>query len=193
MLRPQTDHAFLKAFGRDVKLWQPSTDEPARLSQALQRIQQLGYATNLYDALFAAGLRQFPLPETPDSAQRVVVLFSDGEDTGSLHSVTDVITLAQPNEIQIYAVSVHARRKFSPGDAVLQRLTSETGGRFFVAGADTDFPTIIAEMGQQMWTQYCVSFRPEHETPGFHALRLEVTGPQKLHVRARPGYYFETP
>ena len=71
-------------------------------------------------------------------------MFSDGEDTGSLHSMTDVITLAQRNEIQIYAFSVHARRKFSPGDAVLQRLASETGGQFFVAGADKHFPTIFA-------------------------------------------------
>jgi VWFA-related protein len=193
VLRPETDRAFLMAFGLDVRLWQSSTGEPAELSQALQRIQQLGYATNLYDGLFAACFRQFPLPETSELAQRVVVLFSDGEDTGSLHSMTDVITLAQRNEIQIYAVSVHARRKFSPGDAVLQRLAGETGGQFFVAGADKDFPAIFAEMEQQMRTQYYVSFRPEHETPGFHALRLEMTGSQKLHVRARQGYYFEAP
>jgi VWFA-related protein len=193
VLRPETDRAFLMAFGRDVRLWQPSTAEPTKLSQALQGIQQLGYATNLYDGLFAACFRQFPLAETPGLAQRVVVLFSDGEDTGSLHSMTDVITLAQRNEIQIYAISVHARQKLSPGDAVLQRLAGETGGQFFVAGADQEFPAIFAEMEQQMRTQYYVSFRPEHETPGFHALRLEMTGPQKLHVRARQGYYFEAP
>ena len=48
-------------------------------------------------------------------------------------------------------------------------------------------------MEQQMRTQYAVSFQPEQETPGFHALRLELTGSQKVHVRSRQGYYFDAP
>ena len=48
------------AFARDVKLWQPPTGDPRALSGAVERIQQLGYATNLYDGLFSACLDQFP-------------------------------------------------------------------------------------------------------------------------------------
>jgi len=193
VLRPQTDRAFLMAFGRDVKLWQSSTGDRTELSQALQRIQQLGYATNLYDGLFGACFGQFPELADHELAQRIIVVFSDGEDTGSLHDMPDVIALAQRREIQIYAVSVHATRRLSHGDDVLQRLADETGGRFYLASTDSDFPAIFAEMEQQMRTQYYVSFRPQKETPGFHELRLELTGPQKLHVRARQGYYFDAP
>ena len=126
-------------------------------------------------------------------AQRVIVLFSDGEDTGSLHGVQAVIALAQRNEIQIFALSAHARRKFAPGDEVLRRLADETGGRFYVAATDKEVPAIFAEMEQQMRTQYSVSFQPEQLMPGFHALRLEVTTPQNMRVRARQGYYFDAP
>ena len=52
---------------------------------------------------------------------------------------------------------------------------------------------IFAEMEQQMRTQYSVSFQPEQLTPGFHALRVEVTSTQKMRVRARQGYYFDAP
>jgi len=191
VLRQQTDRAFLMAFARDVKLWQSSTGDSAVLRQALERIQQLGYATNLYDGLFSACADQFPQTGHQDVAQRIIVLFSDGEDTGSLHGMPDVIAQAQRNEIQIFALSIHARRTSTTGDEVLQRLADETGGRFYVASSDKEFPAIFAEMEQQMRTQYSVSFQPQQETPGFHALRLELNGPQKLHVRARQGYYFE--
>lgn len=191
VLRPQTDRAFLMAFGREVKLWQASTGDRPQLSLAVQRIQQAGYATNLYDGLFAACNGQFP--QSDDLAQRAIVLFSDGDDTDSLHGMQDVLALAQRSEIQIYAVSVHPKRKALGGDEVLRRLTDETGGRFYLATTEKDFPAIFAAMEQQLRTQYYVSFRPQEETPGFHSLGLEMTGPQRLHVHVRQGYYFEAP
>ena len=193
VLRPQTDRAFLMAFASDAKLWQPSTGDSVALHQALQRIQQLGYATNLHDGLFSACFSQFPQLDRNDLAQRTIVLFSDGDDTGSLHGIRDVVALAQRNEIQIFALSIHARRKSTTGDEVLQRLADETGGQFYVAASDKEFSAIFTEMEQQMRTQYAVSFQPQQETAGFHALRLELAGPQKMRVHARQGYYFEAP
>src|ERR1019366_3747960 len=146
-------------------------------------------ATNLYDGLFSACFNQFPQLDRNDLAQRVIVLFSDGDDTGSLHGIRDVIGLAQRYEIQIFALSIHARRKANRGDEVLQRLADETGGRFYVAASDKDFSAVFAQMGQQMRTQYAISFQPQQETPGFHSLRLELNSPQQMHVHPRQGYY----
>ena len=193
VLRPQTDRAFLTAFSRDVKLWQSSTGDLSALHQALDRIQQAGYPTNLYDSLFAACAGLFPQTDGQDTTQRILVLFSDGEDTGSLRGLPDVIARAQRNEIQIFALSIHAVRVSTTGDKVLRRLADETGGQFYVAASDKEFPAIFADMEQQMRTQYAVSFQPVQETPGFHALRLELTGSQKVHVRSRQGYYFDAP
>jgi Ca-activated chloride channel homolog len=193
VLRPRTDRAFVMAFARDVKLWQPSIGDPTAVGQGVERIQQEGYATNLYDGLFSGCLGQFPQSDEPRAAQRIIVLFSDGNDTGSLHSMTDVIALAQRYEIQIFALSIHDRRKPTTGDEVLQRLADATGGRFYVTASDKELLAIFTEMEQQMRTQYAVSFQPQQETPGFHPLRVELTSPQKMRVRARQGYYFETP
>jgi Ca-activated chloride channel family protein len=194
VLRPGDDHAFLMAFARDVKLWQASTDSRAVLQDAVERVQQPGFATtNLYDGLFSACLDQFPARAGHEAAQRVIVLFSDGEDTGSLHSMVDVIAIAQRAEIQIFALSVHPKRKPAPGDEALQRLADETGGRLYVANSDRDLSAIFTDMEQQMRTQYSISFQPQQETRGFHALRLELAGPAKLRVRARRGYYVDAP
>lgn len=193
VLRPQTDRAFVLAFGQEVQLWQASTGDPDALGAALERVHQLGHATNLYDGLFYASLNQFSRSAGNETVQRIIVLFSDGDDTGSLHALVDTIALAQRREIQIYALALHAQGRYSPGDAVLRRLAEETGGQFYTAGSEKDFTAVFAAMDQQMRTQYYVSFRPERETPGFHELRLEMTGPSKLRVHARQGYYYDAP
>jgi Ca-activated chloride channel homolog len=192
VLRPTSDHAFVMAFSRDVKLWQASTDDPAALRDAVERVQQPGFATtNLYDGLFSACLDQFPPGTGQEAGQRVIVLFSDGDDTGSLHGMADVIALAHRRETQIFALSVHQKRRSAPGDGVLQKIADETGGRLYVANSDKELSAIFADMEQQMRTQYSVSFLPQQETRGFHALRLELAGPAKLRIRSRQGYYFD--
>jgi VWFA-related protein len=193
VLRPQTDRAFLLAFGQEVQLWQASTGDLHALEATVDRIHQLGHATNLYDGLFYACLNQFPRSAENETVQRIIVLFSDGNDTGSLHALGDTIALAQRREIQIYALAVHPQGRYSQGDAVLRRLAEETGGQFYVAASERDFAAVFAAMDEQMRTQYYVSFRPERETPGFHELRLEMTSPGKLRIHARQGYYYDAP
>ena len=90
------------------------------LRQAVEQIQQLGYTTNLYDGLFAACLDHFPQTNEQAVVQRIIVLFSDGEDTGSLHGLPDAIAMAQRNEIQIFALSIHPAQG-TPGDEVLKQ------------------------------------------------------------------------
>ena len=176
-----------------MKLWQPSTGDPAALRQSLERIQQSGYATYLYDGLFSACFNQFPQADSEDVAQRVIVLFSDGEDTGSLHGMSDVVALAQRYEIQILL------SRSIPGACPRRGMRCYSDWRtkledgFISPPPAKIFPAIFAEMQQQMRTQYVVSFQPQQDTPGFHSLRLELSGPQKMRVHARRGYYFETP
>jgi VWFA-related protein len=193
VLRPDSDNAFLMAFGSNITLWQAATGDRAALIRALEHIQQDGSVTSLYDGLFDACRSQFSEQGEHGLSQRVLVLFSDGVDNGSFHALADAVAIAQHNDIQLYAVSVHPRRLPTRGDQVLLRAAEQTGGRFYIADSEKDFPAIFASMEQQMRTQYSVSFQPLEQTPGFHSVRLEISGPQKLQVRARQGYYFAAP
>ena len=193
VMRPLSDRAFLVGFGRDVQLWQASTADIPALEEALERIQQSGYATNLYDSVFYACLYQFPRVDAGTQVDRIILLLSDGEDTSSLHTIGETIAIAQRREIQIYAVSIHPGRALAPGDLILRKLAEETGGQLYVASKEKDFPAIFAEMERQMRTQYYVSFPPERQTPGFHDLRIETTSSRHLRIHARQGYYFDGP
>ena len=193
VMRPLSDRAFLAAFGREMQLWQAATGNTQALNEGLQHIQQSGYATNLYDSVFYACLNHFPRSEAGTQMQRIIVLFSDGEDTASLHTMAEAIRVAQRRENQIYAVSMHSGRKFAFGDTVLRRLTDETGGQLYIAANERDLSSIFTAMDRQLRTQYYVSFPPEQQTPGFHDLRIETTSNKNLHVHARQGYYFDAP
>lgn len=193
VLRPETDRAFLLAFGADVQYWQPATSDRGELQQAVDRAHQQSYATNLYDSVFYACFDRFPQSGDREVVQRALLILSDGNDTGSFHGPSEVIALAQRYEIQIYALTFHARRGLVEGDEVLRKLADQTGGAFFVANSDGDLPGIFDEIENAMRTQYMVSFQPKERTPGFHALRLELLDPQKLRFHARQGYYASAP
>ena len=191
IVRPETDRVALMAFGNEVKLWQRSTGDWDALNRALANISQRGYITNLYDSVYHACLDQFAPSEDGDPAQRILVLISDGEDTGSLHAMGDAISAAQRREVQIYALSVHKARQSSPGDSVLKQLAESTGGQLYVAATEKDFPALFAAMEQQMRTQYAVSFQPVDKTPGFHTVQIEMAGGPKLRIHARNGYFLD--
>ena len=188
VLRPETDRAFVMSFAGNVQLWQGSTNDRAGLIQAVNRLHQPGWATVLFDALYSACLDHLSRGDDGTLVHRAIVVLSDGDDTNSLHTLSDVIAAAQRSEIQIYALTVHKKGLRPAGDAILQRLADETGGALFVAQSAKELQATFAEIEQQMRTQYYVSFPPQ-SSPGFHALQVEVRTPQNAQVHARRGYY----
>lgn len=188
VLRPETDRAFVMSFGSDVEVVQDSTSSRSELLGAVDRVAQPGNGTELYDALYAACSDHWA-PSEPNLAQRVIVVVTDGDDTGSRHGLADVIAAAQRNEAEIYALTIHFKGRQREGDYVLKRLSEETGGGFYVAASTKEVPAIFSDIERQIRSQYYVSFRPEERTPGFHALRIDVRYPQGVQVRARQGYY----
>ena len=192
IVRPETDRVALMAFSNEMNLWQRSTGDRNALNRALANISQRGFITNLYDSVYRACLEQFWPLQDGGPAQRILVLISDGEDTGSLHTMTDAISAAQRREVQIYALSVHKARLSAPGDGVLKQLAESTGGQLYVAATEKDFPALFTAMEQHMRTQYAVSFQPADQTPGFHTVQIEMAGGPKLRVHARNGYFLDT-
>jgi len=193
LLRWQNDRAFLASFSKDAKLWQGYTSDPSALRQALSIVQQTGYVTYLYDTLYRICLQQFSPDQTGEISQRILVLISDGEDTGSIHSLEDAVAVAQRRGIEIFTMSLHPPRLTPPGDKILKRLADATGGAFFVVSSDKDFSSISMSMEQQMRTQFAVSFQPAEPTTGFHAVQIRPLGDSELRVHARQSYVLGTP
>jgi Ca-activated chloride channel homolog len=189
VMRPQTDHAFVIAFGGEIKTWQSSTSDRQALVDAVNPLKEPGWGTRVYDALYSACSGQLAAAGDGKDLHRAIVVLSDGDDTDSLHGLADVIAAAQRSEVQIYPLTIHPKRAVERGDRVLQRLADSTGGRLYVADSAKDLGTAFAQIEQELRTQYYVSFPPQQSTPGFHSLRVEVRAPAHLEVHAREGYY----
>ena len=191
VLRPESDTAFVMAFGGTIKVWQGATADRQQLAGAISRLKQPGWGTRFLDALYSACTSQFSGRDRTQQVHRAIVVLSDGDDTDSLRNLAEVVAAAQRSEIQIYGLTISAKKsREDRGDMILQRLTAATGGRVYIAASSKDLDSAFSQIEQDLRTQYYVSFPPQ-STQGFHALRVEVPGLRNLEVHARQGYYVQ--
>ncbi|MEO8678405.1 MAG: VWA domain-containing protein [Vicinamibacterales bacterium] len=141
-------------------------------------IEDLGCdgGTRLYDALLAS-LDQL----RGVTGQRVILVFSDGEDTQSKASLKKVIERAVAQDVMVYAIGLHpqayaanAKMGAKPG-AGLKRVAGETGGGYFELGSKDDLVPTFARVAQELHSQYVLGFEPPALDGRVH----------KLHVRLR--------
>ncbi len=185
VLRPQSDRAFVMAFGTQTQFWQGNSAMP----NSVDRLVDPAWGTNLYDALYDACSEHLWAHHEAEVVHRAIVLISDGEDTQSHHTLDDVIAIAQRSETQIYALTLRPKAAAGRADGIMRRLADATGGRFFLASTSRELTSAFAGIEQEMRSQYFVTFRPQKGTPGFHELHVELRAPQKFQVHARQGYY----
>jgi VWFA-related protein len=158
-----------------------------RFTEASLRQPPLGGGTALFDALVESLAYQPP----SGLSRRVVLLFTDGEDNFSRHSLAEAIAAAQRAGAIIYAFTVHRRRWQFPGDRILDQLASATGGRAFVIPRYDQILKILPRIETEIRAQYLVSFRPApaEDDPRFHPLSIKLKPYPAAQVRCRSGYF----
>ena len=150
---------------------------------------QFGNPTKLYDAIDLS----LEVLEGIEG-RKVVVVFSDGEDTASQFAdLGDVSERARLNEVMIYAIGLEAeyfngaRQVRSQPDRGLRRLAEETGGGYFeLRDTDALAPTFTRVM-QELHSQYTLGFEPAVLDGREHELEVRVNRPG-MDARARRSY-----
>ena len=131
VLTHNKDHqGFLMTFDHGPDVVQDFTTEADDLTQALDKLQAAG-GTALFDALIEACQKNLVAAPGPGIPRRVLVVFSDGEDTLSKHSLEQAVDVALRADVRIFAVSSNGYGMNAPGDEVLKRLVEETNGRMY--------------------------------------------------------------
>ena len=176
----QADQAGLITFSHAVSPRVPLTADRQLIHRALDDAATSGQ-TALVDASFAAMM----MAES-DVGRSLVIVFSDGLDTGSWLRPDAVLEIGRRGDSVVYGVTAGKRRS-----SFLDNLASATGGRLIELGSTRDvgasFRRILAEFRQR----YLISYTPKGVTPGgWHRLDVRVNGSAWI-VRARPGYESE--
>ncbi len=78
------------------------------------------------------------------------------------------------------------------GKKVLERISRETGGRFFEVSKKLPIDQIYAQIEQELRNQYSLGYTPDKVVagPGYHKITLTTTN-KDLAVQTREGYYAE--
>ena len=71
---------------------------------------------------------------------------------------------------------------------VTDALTKATGGAMFSFTRLKGLENAIRKFGEDLHSQYLLTFMPDQARPGYHAVQVKVKRPGTFQVRARPGY-----
>ena len=125
-----THQGFLMTFDHGPDVLQDYTIDPDDLTTALDGLQAAG-GTALFDAIIEACQKNLLAAPGPGIPRRVLVVFSDGDDNLSKHSLEQAIDVALRADARIFAISSNGYGMKAPGDDVLKRLVEETNGRMY--------------------------------------------------------------
>jgi Ca-activated chloride channel family protein len=147
-----------------------------------------GNETRLYDAI-ALSLDELKGIE----GRRVVLVFTDGEDTSSRIRMGPVIERARVEEVMVYAIGLEAeyfngqRLVRSRPDGSLRRIADETGGGYFELQKTADLAPTFTRVAQELHSQYVIGFTPTELDNRMHKLTVRVKRPG-MTPRARRSY-----
>jgi VWFA-related protein len=199
----QQDLAFLISFGKDSELLQDSTSSPKLLEEGLRELrlnapvgglhpgpvptinQQAG--TVLFDAVYLAARERL----RGEAGRKVIVVITDGVDTGSKISRSDAIAAAQKADAVIYSIYYDSDPRFGGGsDGDLKRMSEETGGRVFQISRKNSLDDIFRQIEEEMRTQYALAYAPTNSVKDGSYRKIEFKMSNKDYkVQARKGYY----
>jgi Ca-activated chloride channel family protein len=137
----------------------------------------------LYDAL-VEGLQMVSRRE-PE--RKALLVFTDGNDTGSQNRFRQVLLEAQKAGALLYFIPIGARGILID-EKTLEDLAKETGGRVIYLTRSQPVPPAMESIRQELSRQYYLGYYTSRK-PGFHSLRVEVPG-RAVRIRAKSGFYY---
>ena len=148
---------------------------------------QYGNPTRLYDALDAS----IDLLDEA-SGRKVVVVFTDGDDTASRRNFNDVLQKAREKEVMIYAIGLQSdffngqRMQRSRPTTALRKLADETGGGYFELKRTSELAPTFTRVAQELHALYALGFTPQTIDGKEHRVELKVKS--GMTARARRSY-----
>jgi Ca-activated chloride channel family protein len=182
-----TDRARVGAFNDRVEISASFTSDRDLL---ISEVKELGFgnATRLWDAV-SLSLEELNGIE----GRRVIVVFTDGADTGSRARLGNVMDRARVDEVMVYAIGLESnyfngqRMVRSEPDSGLRRIADETGGGYFHLQKTADLSSTFTRVVQELHAQYVMGFTPTELDGKVHklAVRTKTAG---MTARARRSY-----
>jgi Ca-activated chloride channel family protein len=181
------DKAKVGAFNDKVQISARFTSDRDELVGAAKDLD-FGNETRLWDAV---GMSLDELKGV--EGRRVILVFTDGDDTASKTGLGTVIDRARAEEVMIYAIGLESnyfngqRTVRSKPDRGLRKIADETGGGYFELEKTADLAPTFTRVAQELHSQYVIGFTPTQLDGRVHklAVKMKQAG---MTARARRSY-----
>jgi Ca-activated chloride channel homolog len=147
-----------------------------------------GNGTRLWDAVLTS------IDELKGiDGRRVVLVFTDGEDTASRARLSTTVDRARVDEAMVYAIGLESnyfdgqRMVRSQPDSGLRKIADETGGGYFELKKTADLAPTFTRVAQELHAQYVMGFTPAELDGKVHKLSVRIKKPG-MTARARRSY-----
>jgi Ca-activated chloride channel family protein len=182
----RVDKAQVGAFNDKIQFSGTFTNNRDELIGALKELQ-FGNPTRLNDAIAAS------LDVLQDvDGRRVVLVFTDGEDTSSKTGFRTVLERARDEEVMVYTIGLESeyfngvRLQRTRPSRDLRRIADETGGGSFELKKTDELAPTFTRVAQELRSQYLLGFAPATLDNKVH--KLDVRTRAGHTVRARRSY-----
>ena len=185
------DHAAdvtLVDFDTEVRVARFAPESYPRLVERIRARKPNGW-TALYDAIgvYLDGAQQ-------QDGQKVLVLYTDGGDTRSAITFSEMLTLCKASDVTVYAVGYmeHQGSGRMAQRQELERVASLTGGQAYFPGVAKDLNGVFEKIREELAARYSLGYlSSDSRTDGaWRPVEIKLKPNLKnVRLRTRTGYF----
>jgi Ca-activated chloride channel family protein len=185
------DHAAdvtLVDFDTEVRVARFAPESYPRLVERIRARKPNGW-TALYDAIgvYLNGAQQ-------QDGQKVLVLYTDGGDTRSSLTFSEMLTLCKASDVTVYAVGYmeHQGSSRMAQRQELERVASLTGGQAYFPGVAKDLDGVFEKIRAELAARYSLGYlSTDARTDGaWRSVEIKLKPNLKnVRLRTRTGYF----
>jgi VWFA-related protein len=208
------DLAYVMDFNVDAELVQDYTRDVHRLQAALNKVKinagvtmptlpgagggpipnapGMQRGTVLFDAVYLSAHDML----AKEVGRKAMILLTDGQDEGSQLKIKDAIEAAQKADAIVYVLLCADRGSYFSagmsyyGEADMDKLTKETGGRVINVGNKFDkLREAFDQIATELRSQYNIGYTPTNTKLDGGYRKLEIKNKENYKIQARAGYY----
>ena len=186
------DETFVIHFDDTARVDQDFTDSIPRLEDTLAGVKPYGQ-TAIYDALIL-GLEHM---ESAKNMKRAILLFTDGVDNSSKHTLAEAVEATKRAHVAVYPVGLLSQSGGQKAEDSLIRIAEASGGRAYFPLTVDEARADMERVARDLREQYTLGYFPTNPSRNgaWRSIRIEVVPPPglpataKLNANYRHGYY----
>ncbi len=184
----ERDQLWIAAFDSKLR-FKTHVESVAQFQPALNAAPGRENLTGFNDALFKALLDE--PAGVAESRRRAMLVFSDGEDNYSIHSLPEVIAAAQKAKVAVYSIRRINKKSGRSGGAALHALAVSTGGRDFAFTNFQQFEDALTTISGELRSCYVLYYTPPRGEIGseFRSVSVAPANGKRIRIRVQNRYY----